>query len=57
MEQRAIQNFTFLNRPGMVRLQINVIPVPDGQIQAMRSRTPELPFSPSCPDLRSGEPI
>jgi transcriptional regulator with XRE-family HTH domain/tetratricopeptide (TPR) repeat protein len=43
-QKRAQSDLAFLAKPGTLRLQINVIPLSEGQRQALRSRLPQLPF-------------
>jgi transcriptional regulator with XRE-family HTH domain/tetratricopeptide (TPR) repeat protein len=45
----VIRDLPFLRKPGTLRLQINVIPVPEGHGQALRSRLPNLPFGALLP--------
>ncbi len=48
-QERATSSYAFLSQPGTLRLQINVIPVSEGQKPALRSRLPQLPFETVAP--------
>ncbi len=50
---RADGSHAFLARPGLVRIQINVIPVPESQRQAVQTRLPQVPFEMAAPMLSS----
>lgn len=54
---RAKTDLQFLRRPGTLRLQINVMSVPEGHVQAMRSRFPTLPLTALGPLFSSAVPV
>lgn len=56
-QDRATSNFGFLVQPGTLRLQINVIPVSEGQKPALRSRLPQLPFGTVAPIFSAASPV
>jgi hypothetical protein len=56
-QERSPSDSAFLARPGTLRLQINVIPVSEGQKPALRSRLPQLPFETLAPIFSMASPM
>ena len=52
----SIKGLPLLGRPGTWRLQINVIPIPDGQGPALRPQLPHLPVSALLPVFSTAIP-
>ena len=48
-EAPIVKALPFLRQSGTLRLQINVVPVQDGHLQALRSRLPHLPLNALLP--------